>query len=254
MRVYVIQLEHNDKDTKNERIKHTVALINDLDSPDLILLPELWGTGFFAYDKYFENSEDLYGETVASLSDIARAKCTYIFTGSFIEQRKNGFYNTALLLDRGGDIAAQYRKIHLFGDEKKLLSAGEEISVAETELGIIGLSICYDLRFPELYRKLSLKGTEIFLSCYALPKERLPHWQILTPARAVENQSFFISCGCAGINRGVTYSGHSMIVSPMGEIIREGSTSGDILCADIDINDAKLYRSAFPALNDRRMF
>lgn len=254
MRVYVIQLEHSDIETKSERIRRAVSLIKSLDSPELILLPELWGTGFFSYNKYAENAEELYGETASVLSDAARDKGSYIFTGSFIERRRDKLYNTALLLDKSGNIAAEYRKIHLFGDEKKLLSAGAEISAAETELGIIGLSICYDLRFPELYRHLTEKGAELLLSCYALPMERLSHWQLLTPARALENQAFFISCGCTGENSGVKYAGHSMIVSPMGEIIKEGGASGEVLCADIDINDARRYRAGFSALRDRVIF
>ena len=111
MRVYVIQLEHSDIETKSERIRRAVSLIKGLDSPELILLPELWGTGFFSYEKYAENAEELYGETAAALSDAARDKGSYIFTGSFIERRRDKLYNTALLLDKSGNIAAEYRKI-----------------------------------------------------------------------------------------------------------------------------------------------
>lgn len=254
MRTYILQLEHNDLDTKQERIKTVRGELAKLSGPELVLLPELWGTGFFSCGCYTKNSEDIYGETLAALSDAAREKNTYIFTGSFIEKCGGRLYNTSLLLDRRGNISAMYRKIHLFGDEKKLLSPGGDVTAAETELGVVGLSICYDLRFPELYRALSSKGAELLLSCYALPAKRLAHWQILTPARALENQAFFLSCGCAGTNNGVLLAGHSMAVSPSGEIICEGRADGAVLSADIDINLARRYRHDFSALRDRKIF
>lgn len=252
MNISILQLEHNDSHTKNERISHVLSQINALGKTDIIILPELWNTGFFSYDDYFNNSEAVDGETVTVLSDLAKSKCTYIFTGSFIEKRGGNFYNTACLLDRKGNIAAKYSKIHLFGDEKKYLSGGNEISVAKTDLGNIGLSICYDLRFPELYRKMVSDGAEIFLSCYALPHERTAHWNILTHARAIENQALFLSCGCAGLNNGVQYAGHSLAVSPTGKTIAVGREKhGDIITASADILDVHGYRADFPVLNDR---
>ncbi len=254
MRSYILQLEYRDSGTKQERLSRAADIIRSLESPDIILLPELWATGFFSYGDYEKNSEAADGETFALLSKLAREKDTYIFTGSFTEKSGGRLYNTALLLDRSGEIAAAYRKIHLFGDEKKLVSPGTDIVTAETELGVIGMSICYDLRFPELYRRLSEKGAELFLSCYALPAERLEHWRILTPARALENQAFFLSCGCSGKNNGVLFSGHSMIVTPRGEILREGGIHEKIICADIDPEAARRYRESFPALKDRVLF
>lgn len=249
MKISIIQLEHSDLDAKAQRVEKVSNLIRGLNTPDLILLPELWGTGFFSYNEYKKNSESVDGETFAAMSALAREKNSYIFTGSFVEKYKDKLYNTALLLDKKGDIIGRYRKIHLFGEEKEYLCPGKDICTAETEFGIIGLSICYDLRFPELYRKLSQRGAQILLSCYALPKQRTEHWRILTPARALENQAFFISCGCGGENRGVAYAGNSMVVSPYGEILSE--CKKEVEETVIDINQAKKYRSEFSALRDR---
>lgn len=251
MKASIIQLAHNDNETKQERIQKVKEIINSLDNPDLIMLPELWGIGFNSYDLYMQNSEDIYGETVSALSDIAKNKNTYIFTGSFVEKRNNSMYNTAVLLDRKGEISACYSKIHLFGDESKYLSKGDKIAVAETDLGIIGLSICYDLRFPELFRKLSEQGAEIMLSCYATHTSRKDTWEILNKARAIENQAFFLTCGCAGINCGTEYAGHSMAVSPHGMILGEAGASEEVLNIEFDVNDAREYRAEFPVLKHR---
>ncbi len=253
MKTSIIQLGHNDSETKTERIEKVKGFINGLDNPDLIMLPELWGVGFNSYDLYAQNCEDIYGETVSTLADLAKNKNAYIFTGSFIEKRNNSMYNTAVLLDRKGEIAARYSKIHLFGDESKYLSRGDKTAVDETDLGIIGLSICYDLRFPELFRKLSEQGAEIMLSCYATHTSRKETWEILNKARAIENQAFFLTCGCAGVNCGVEYAGHSMAVSPYGKILGEAGAFEDVLNVEFDVEDARKYRTEFPVLEHRVM-
>lgn len=253
MKASIIQLAHDDAQTKNDRIKKVKEIIETLDSPDLIMLPELWGVGFNSYDLYAQNSEDIYGETVSMLSELAKSKNTYIFTGSFIEKRNNAMYNTAVLLDRKGEIASRYSKIHLFGDEGKYLSRGNDIAVCETDFGIAGLSICYDLRFPELFRKLSEQGAEIMLSCYATHTSRKETWEILNKARAIENQAFFLTCGCAGVNCGTEYAGHSMAVSPYGQILSEVENAEEILNVSFDVNDVRKYREEFPVLEHRVM-
>lgn len=253
MKITTIQLEHNDRNTKEERIKNVCRLIEKNSESDLILLPEMWNTGFFSYDKYSENAEYITGDTITALRDKAIATHTNIFTGSFIEKRDNKLYNTALMLNRNGEIIGRYSKIHLFGDERKYISQGEDTCVCNTDIGTVGMSICYDLRFPELYRELAKKGAEILLSCYALPSSRTKHWQILTPARALENQALFVSCGCAGVNEGIEYAGHSMAVSPYGDILSEAKKEGSIVSTSADIDDIRKYRNSFSALKDRIM-
>lgn len=253
MRIATVQLEHNDTDTKESRIKNVCSMIRKNIESDLIILPEMWNTGFFSYDKYFENSESITGATITALSETAKAVQSNIFTGSFIEKCDNKLYNTSIMLNRKGEIIGKYRKIHLFGDEKKYISKGEDICVCNTDIGIVGMSICYDLRFPELYRELTQKGAEILISCYALPYERKDHWKILTPARALENQAFFASCGCTGMNEGIEYAGHSMTVSPYGQILNEAGKKEEILNISVDISEARDYRRKFSALKDRIM-
>ena len=252
MKVSIIQLEHNDLHTKSERIQNVSEIIKELCDTDLVMLPELWNTGFFSYQEYAKNSESIDGETISTLSTLAREKHTHIFTGSFVEKRGDKLYNSAVMIAPDGNILGRYSKIHLFGAEREYLCAGDSISTIDTEFGTVGMSICYDLRFPELYRKMN--EPQILLSCYALPKERLKHWQILYPARALENQAISLSCGCCGTNRGVELSGHSMVINPYGEIKIEALDKGLIMNVDIDVNEVMEYRKSTPILRDKKLF
>ncbi|MDY3030508.1 MAG: carbon-nitrogen family hydrolase [Clostridia bacterium] len=252
-KVSAIQLSHSDTQIKSERLSHAESLIRTAADSDLILLPELWNTGFFSYDEYERSCEADDGETISMLSRLAADIKAYIFTGSFVQKRNGKLYNTAMLLDRSGATAASYSKIHLFGEERQYMTCGDKAVTVDTELGKIGLSICYDLRFPEQYRRMTDCGAEIFLSCYALPASRTEHWRILTPARALENQAYFFSCGCSGINRGVHYSGHSTLIAPDGAILAEGADGEEILTADADIECVRRFRRDFPVLKDRNI-
>lgn len=254
MNITTIQLEHEDYKTKEDRIKSVCHTIRNSTASDLILLPEMWNTGFFSYEKYYENAEREKGDTITALSDIAKELEINIFTGSFIERIGDKLYNTSLIIDRKGEIKGKYRKIHLFHDEAKYISRGTEIGICKIDIGIVGMSICYDLRFPELYRELSKRGAEIMVSCYALPAVRAEHWRILTPARALENQAIFVSCGCAGVNKGVEYAGDSMVVSPYGEIISEAPKKGGVFNTSVYVDSVREYRNSFSALNDRILF
>src|SRR5439155_24516947 len=130
----------------------------------------------------------------------------YLFTGSFVERAGDRLFNTCLLLDARGEVVARYRKIHLFGyqsEEHRLLERGEEVVVAGTPWGRAGLSLCYDLRFPALYRRMIDEGAEFFLVAAAWPAARLEPWILLNRVRALENQAFLFSCNGAGSSGGV---------------------------------------------------
>lgn len=254
MKVAIIQLGINDEETKKQRIDRVEKIIDGLKETDLIVLPELWNIGFFSFKKYKEESEALEGYTVGRLAAKAREIGANIFTGSFIEQRAGKFYNTAVLLDREGKIIGQYSKIHLFGygsAERELLSPGEEVEVADTEFGKVGFGICYDLRFPELYRKMVDKGAEIIINCSAWPYPRVEHWNILNRVRAIENQCYFLSCGCAGYSDGKPFIGRSMIIDPWGTVISSAAERETILKTEIYPESVTKIREEFTPLKDR---
>jgi predicted amidohydrolase len=174
--------------------------------------------------------------------------------GSFVEKDASGFYNTSLMFDPEGKTIARYRKMHLFGyqsDEQQLLTPGKSVVTTKTDFGTVGLSTCYDLRFPELFRKMVDSGASIFLITSAWPKVRLEAWKVFCRARALENLSFLIACNCSGFNEGNQYAGHSMIVSPQGEVLASAGEEGVILSQEIDTKESEIFRSSFPALSDR---
>ena len=249
MKAGIISLENRDNEPKSERLLRVKNIIEQNSGADLYLLPELWNVGFFAFDNYANAAETLDGETISYLSDIARENNAYIFTGSIVEKRDGKLYNTAVLLDRHGKISGKYSKTHLFGGEKEYMTAGDEYAVCYTEFGKVGFSICYDLRFPEQYRKMIDMGAEIFLNCSAWPKTRAEHWEILNRARAVENQAVTISCCSRGVDNGVEYAGVSYAIAADGHILLQSKSEFEAV--EIDLTEIKKYRAEFGALADR---
>ena len=255
MRVTSIQLAMTDQ-PKERNVDYALELIDKVPASDLILLPEIWPCGFFSFDRYKRDSEAIDGPIVSAMKAAAQAKKCHIFMGSLVEKDGDQYYNTSILLDPAGKIAARYRKIHLFGyqsDETAILEPGDAVVVADTPWGKSGLSTCYDLRFPELYRRMIDQGATFFLVASAWPRVRLDAWRLFNCCRAHENLAFLVSCNCAGANQGKTYAGHSMIVNPLGQVLAEGNDKEEWVSAEIDPQLADAARIEFPALKDRRL-
>ncbi|MGD9138652.1 MAG: nitrilase-related carbon-nitrogen hydrolase, partial [Desulfobacterales bacterium] len=164
-------------------------------------------------------------------------------------------YNSSYLISPNGELLANYLKIHLFGynsKETQLLTAGTSIVTIETPLGNIGLATCYDLRFPELFRRMVEQGAEIFLVCSAWPYPRLEHWIMLNRVRALENQCFLISANSVGLNMGIQFVGHSMITDPWGTILAGAGDKETIIKSELDLGELAAARQQFPALVDRK--
>jgi predicted amidohydrolase len=178
----------------------------------------------------------------------------YLFTGSFVERVAGRLFNTSLLLDERGQIVARYRKMHLFGyqsEEPRLLSRGEQVVVAARPFGSVGFSICYDLRFPELYRRMIALGAEIFLTAAAWPAARVEPWTLLNRARALENQAFVFACNGCGASQGVRLGGHSLFVDPYGKVLAEAGDAETLLSLNVDLGTVRTARRDFTALQDR---
>ena len=253
MKVASIQLEMADR-SKAENLEYALVMLDRVPSSDLILLPEIWPCGFFSFDRYGADSEPLDGPVVATFRAKARERRCHILMGSLVERDAGALFNTTVFIGPAGEVLARYRKIHLFGyqsEETKLLAPGTEILVVDTPWGRTGLSTCYDLRFPELFRHMVDRGAEIFLIPSAWPLARIEAWRLFNRARAHENLAFLVSCNCAGQNAGKRYGGHSMIVDPWGKVLAEGGEGGEIVTAEVDIREATRARAEFPALADR---
>jgi len=253
MKITSVQPEMKDR-SKRENLAYMLALVDRCPPSDLILLPEIWPCGFFCFNRYLAESESIDGPILAAFRQKAVERKCHILMGSIVEKDGDHLFNTSLLLDVEGQIIARYRKIHLFGyksEEKKLLTAGKEITVATTPWGPAGISTCYDLRFPELFRKMLDQGAIFFLVASAWPHIRLDAWRLFNQARAHENLAYLISCNCAGSNAGNRYAGHSMIVDPLGKVVAEGDEGEDFIFADLDFGLIASVRNNFRALDDR---
>ena len=257
MKISSIQLEIKNTRSKRETIAYAMKLIESCQGEDLIVLPELWNIGFFNYDEYIAESENINGETVSAIALKAKELGSYIYSGSFVEEKNGKYYNTSILFDREGRKVLEYRKMHLFSyrcREPEILSPGDKISVVSTEFGRIGLATCYDLRFPELFRKMAIEyGAEIFLVTSAWPFPRVEAWNILNQARALENTCYLISCNAVGVDHGVRFAGHSQIVDPWGYVLASSGYEEMIVKAEIKEKDISKIRKEFPVLKDLRL-
>lgn len=253
MRVASIQMSVIEGD-KAATIDKAVENIRRAGEADLIVLPELWNLGFMSFDRYTPEAEDKNGPTLTTLRSLAEEVNAYLHSGSFVEEEDGKLYNSSYLISPHGELLANYRKLHLFGynsKETEILNRGEQVVVVSTPLGTFGLATCYDLRFPELFRRMVEKGAEVFLVCSAWPYPRLEHWIMLNRVRALENQCFLISANSVGPNLGSQFVGHSMMVDPWGVILSSGGDEEVILRAEIDGTEVNKARERFPALADR---
>ncbi len=253
MRVSCVQLAITNR-PKEATLRHVLALLDQTRGSDLVLLPELWPCGFFAFDRYATDSETVAGPMVAALRGKARELRVHLLTGSFVERDGPDLFNTTLLLDPDGEILARYRKIHLFGlnsEERRLLRRGDEVMVVPTPWGRAGFAICYDLRFPELFRLMLNRGADFFVVTSAWPQPREEAWLLLTRARAVENLAYLFACNAAGEVGGRRYLGRSMIVDPTGAVLADGGTGEGIITVDVDPERVAEARREFPFLDDR---
>lgn len=220
---------------------------------DLIVLPELWTTG---YDlaRATELAESLPdGPTLQLLSTWAQEHAIWI-TGSLLLHGTTGVFNAAPLFGPEGQIVGPYCKIHRFGpmEEDRWLEAGERPGLFDLPWGRTGMAICYDLRFPELFRAYAVAGVDLILLPSEWPFPRLLHWRTLIRARAIENQCFIVAVNRVGSDRDNTFCGHSAIIDPCGEIVVEAGESEALLTAIIDLALVEDVRSRMPVLSDRR--
>jgi predicted amidohydrolase len=213
-------------------------------------------------------AQDLDGEIVGTLRELAARHRIWLLGGTFPEATASGerVHNTSVAVDPQGRIAALYRKIHLFDvdlsahggsayRESDRVAPGAELAHVETPFGGIGLSVCYDVRFPELYRALAARGVRFLAVPAAFARETgRDHWEVLLRARAIENQAFVIAAAQVGDHGGGRTSyGRSMIVDPWGLVLARAPDAPGVVVADCRLEEQDRIRAALPALRHRRL-
>lgn len=259
MRVAMLQLASPDDESVAARLARVNAVVSGergTRDADLLVLPEMWTAGYFSFDEYPARAEPFEGPTLGLARTWATELRLTVHLGSFVEVDAEGrLHNTSVVVGPDGTVQNIYRKVHLFGygsRESELLTAGDSVATSDVGGQRTGITTCYDLRFPELYRGLVDVGAEQVIVCAAWPAARLEHWRLFTSVRAVEQQVNLVACNAVGEQKGVALAGHSRIVAPTGEVLAEAGTDEGFTFADLDPDLPRTFRAEFPALADRR--
>ena len=229
---------------------------------DIISLPEMWNCPYA--NKYFRDyAEEADGPTVQALSAIAAELGIYLVGGSIPELKDGNVYNTSFIFDREGKIIGTHRKVHLFDIdveggirfmESDTLTAGNEITVVDTEFCRVGVAICYDVRFPEQSRRMALMGAKLIILPAAFNMTTGPlHWDLSMRMRALDNQLYFAACSPARDMDGVYQAyGNSCVADPWGQFAAHTDEKEGILYCEIDLERVEAVRNQLPLLKHRR--
>lgn len=258
IKIAVLQLQTSDNIHKNNDL--LANYIAKSGSAEIIFTPEctdilINSEDFLKYPKYSETNHP----TLCIAIDMAKKHEKIVSIGSITIQEQGKFYNRSYIVDQNGDIANKYDKINLFSfkipkkpqiDEGKNYTAGQKYAVANVTGMLIGMSICYDIRFPLLYNNLVAEGAEILQipSAFTVPTGKA-HWHTLNRARAIENMSFVVSAAQTGTHScGRRTYGHSIVVDPWGTVILDAKNQEGVHICDIDLAQINEIRDRFPSL------
>jgi predicted amidohydrolase len=262
----VALVQMNSQDDKQVNIEAALSGIDEAAARGarLVALPEVW-TYLGPDEGNRDAAEPIPGPLTTVLADRARQHGIYLHAGSILE-RVDGepkVFNTTVVFDPAGDIIATYRKIHLFDvdlesdtsyRESATVGAGEEIVTFDLDGVTVGLAICYDLRFPELFRILALKGARAIIlpAAFALATGK-DHWETLIRARAIENGLYMLAPGQVGTHPpGLRCYGRSMVVDPWGLVVAQASDAPSVLSSQVDVSLVERIRGQVPSLANRR--
>lgn len=222
---------------------------------DVAVLPETWNTGFFPHEYLDKLADDNGKRTREAFGALAKELNINIVAGSVANRKADGIYNTAYVFNRSGECLAEYDKTHLFSPmhEDDHFRKGTHTCTFTLDGVKCGIIICYDIRFPELTRTMTVKGVDMLFVVSQWPLVRVPHLDALTRARAIENQMFVVCCNSAGTAGQTVYGGNSSITDPWGEVIAHAAGQGEeIICADCDMSIIDNIRDSINVFRDRR--
>lgn len=252
---------YEDKEKNIEQLKCYLDKIKD-QSPDIVMLGEMFNCSYET-KRFPLYAEEEGGKTWRELSALAREYGIYLAAGSVPELAEGRTYNTAYVFDRQGRQIAKHRKVHMFDiqveggqhfRESETLSAGDSCTVFGTEFGKMGLCICFDFRFPELARMMALEGARLILVPAAFNMTTGPaHWELMFRGRAVDNQCFVAGTSTArDADASYVAWGHTLLVSPWGDVIEEMDGEEGCIIHEIDLGEADRIRRELPLLSARR--
>ncbi|MEN1967947.1 carbon-nitrogen family hydrolase [Lentibacillus sp. N15] len=242
----------------DENLKKVLSLFDkaDLTDTDTVVLPEMWTTGY-DLERIHEIAADHLEPVKSFIQNLAKTYDVNIIAGSIANNKGNGISNTAFVINRNGEFIHEYSKIHLVPmlNEPEFLTGGtSEVETFELDGEKVGMLICYDLRFPEVFRDLALDDAKVIFVVAEWPIERTEHWITLLKARAIENQCYIVSSNIVGTQpTGTTFAGHSMIVNPFGEVLAEADNQSETSVeATLDLEYIKKIRKDIPIFDSRR--
>ncbi|WP_456271079.1 carbon-nitrogen family hydrolase [Bacillus sp. AK031] len=249
-----IDIEFGDPEKNRQTVKEEFHNLFQREKDlDVVVLPELWTTGY-DLTRLDEISDKEGTKSKEFLSNLAKKYSTNIVGGSVAKKSGGSVTNTLYSFARSGELLGEYSKVHLFKlmDEHHYLSAGSSSGAVTIEGVPSAAFICYDIRFPEWMRTHTAGGAEVLYVVAEWPLARVNHWRTLLLARAIENQCYIVACNRCGSDPNNEFAGHSMIISPWGEILAEAGEGREVITADIDLTKVKEVRKQIPIFQDRR--
>jgi len=264
MRVAVCQVNSRQDRPANLGVAHELLERAAAAGADVAVLPEY--VDYLGPSATEPKPEPVDGEFASFFAEAARRLRMWVVAGSFHETGPDAArtYNTSLAFDRDGRPAATYRKIHLFDvdipgrvsyQESRTVAAGQDVVTVDIDGVTFGMSICYDLRFPELYRQLAVAGAQVLLVPAAFTAHTgRDHWEVLLRARAIENQCYVVAAGQIGDHEpGRSCYGRSMVVDPWGTVVTQVPDGEGIALAEVDVDRIRRVREEVPSLANRRL-
>lgn len=256
IKISAIQMNAKIGDKKANFDKVSALIERDIDTTDVIILPEVWTCGW-APRVFQDSAEDLNdSDTIKFLSRIAKEHNCWIIGGSFITKRDNHFYNTCPVINRDGKVVTTYSKNHLFSyygcEEGKFVDTGKSPVMVNIDGIKVGLTICYDIRFPEIYRAYRKAGADLFVNCAAWGLSKPIPWECMTRSRAVEEQTYMVALTQSGFIENDEWNiGHSRIIDYKGETISEITNQKEgAMEAILDFDSMYKFRDKCTCLND----
>ncbi|MGK0577277.1 carbon-nitrogen family hydrolase [Macrococcus capreoli] len=248
--IYQMEVIPGNPDKNIEKIKKWMQTLENI---DIAVLPEMWNTSYTLEQLQSITSKNGQRE-IAALQQLAQHFQIHIVAGSIAVKVKGSIYNRAVIINKDGEVIHQYDKVHLVPmlNEPAYLTPGQHISIFELHNVKMGIIICYDLRFPEIARQLTLSGIEVLFVVAQWPVERIQQFEKLLYARAIENQLFVIACNTVGQCENTVFGGQSIIINPLGDSVTQMLEGEGTITATIDLNEVREIRRAIPLLTTRR--